>query len=500
VGDPVIDTRAGRRRAFRRVAIAAFVLLLPLAAHAVWDQMEANRFARLVKELRARGEPVDFAEERRPLATDEERQASRLYYAAAMLAADAVPRVKAFASGGMSNPRQGLAEALRELARVPGGVPRDDPRFQQLQAEVEQATTALMLLDRATPLTFERFSPERGTYSYQTSDLFQLASINSLRTDLYSLQADIRNATSAQFASVRLQRTLKGLTRMLYVGTFGSLQLLLQRTSPDAASLAKLQNAYERVASDDGLAEDLTARRAQVIESVWPTTARPLFVQRVRSPWPWHPGNDSLMFVALRPWITHRLVAYLRELDRAIAIVRESWPEKLRGEQLADAASSASRQATMPAGGWLYQVSVLRSAARLLTERAGDMLPGGTISRAGRTLAQNRAAVMALAIERWRRVHGGALPPTLGALVPAYLREIPRDPFTGAALKFIRTADSYTVYSIGIDRVDNAGDIGEWQPDVRGFSRGSEHDIGIRVPLHRPAEASAATQAEFVNR
>jgi hypothetical protein len=345
---------------------------------------------------------------------------------------------------------------------------------------VANTDAALMMLDRATPLPFERFSPEHGTYSYQTSDLLQLAGINSLRTDLYSLQGDARGATAAQLASVRLQRTLKGLTRMLYVGTFGSFQLLVQRTTPDPESLANLQHAYERLANDDGLAQDLTNRRAQMIESVWPTTARPIFVQRIRTPWRWQFGNDSLTFVLLRPWITHRLIAYLRELDRAIAIAREPWPEKAKGEQLS-APSPAMRQAMTPPGGWLSQIRV---TVGLLSESAGEMLSGGTISRAGGALAQNRVSVMALAIERWRRAHGGALPPSVEALVPDYLREIPRDPFTGAALRFIASADSYTVFSVGIDRVDNGGDIGEWQPDVRGFARGTERDIGVRVPLH----------------
>jgi hypothetical protein len=478
MGQPVTHPRTGQRRSFRRFAIVALVVLLPLAVHAVWDQVEASRFARLVTQLRSRGEAVDLSDERRLLSTDEARQASRLYYAAAMLAADAFPQSRA--SGSLGNDRQELATALQALARAPGVIAPDDPRLRRLHAVVEHTDAALMMLDRATPLAFERFGPERGTYSYQTSDLFQLAGINAVRTDLCSLAGDARNATAAQLASVRLQRTLNGMTRMLYVGTFGSLQLLLQRTTPDAPSLASLQDAYERVATDDGLAEDFSKRRAQMIESVWSTTARPLFVQRIRTPWPWQLGNDSLTFVAFRPWITHRLIAYLSELERAIAVVREPWPEKLKGEQSGRAPSPAIRQAMTPPGDWLSRVRV---TVGLLSESAGEMLSGGTVSRAGRTLAQNRASVTVLALERWRRAHAGALPPSLETVVPDYLHAIPRDPFTGTALKLIRGRDSYTIYSVGIDRVDDAGDIGEWQPDVRGFARGAERDIGIRVPL-----------------
>jgi hypothetical protein len=482
MADPVMDPRAARRRSFRTLAIAAFVLILPLPAHAVWDQIEANRLARVVRELRARGEPVDQSDERRPLTTDEEWRASRLYYAAAMLAADAFVQTKVPASAPAPKPRQELATALQGLAHLPGVVPLDHPRFRQLQAAVENADTALMLLDRATPLAFERFSPERGSYSYQTSDLIDLASINSLRTDLYSLRGDVRNAVSAQLASVRLQRTLKGLSRMFYVGTFGSLQLLLQRTTPDAESLATLQQAYDHVANDDGLATDLTDRRAQMIESVWPTTARPFFAQRLGTPWRRQWSSESLMFVVLRPWTTHRFIGMLKELDRAIAIVREPWPEKLDREQLISGPPPGSRPATTPMPGWFSQV-MLRAGVGLLTMPAAQVIAGGTIPRAGRSLAQNRVCVATLAVERWRRGHNDAPPVSLEALVPAYLRELPRDPFTGAPLRLIHTGDSYTVYSVGMDRVDNAGDIAEWQPDVRGYARGAERDIGMRLPL-----------------
>ena len=478
------DPRVARRSSFRTLAIVAFVVLLPLAAHAVWDQIEATRLARVVKQLRARGEIVDRSDERRPLATDEERQASRLYYAAAMLAADGIPKAKTSPSGAMSNPRLELAAALQELARVPGLVHQDDPRLRPLKAVVQNADAAFILLDRATPLPFERFSPERGTYSYQTSDLMQLASLNALRTDLYSLQGDVGKAAAAQFASVRLQRTLKGLRWMLYPGTFGSLQLLLRRTMPDPQSLARLQDAYEHLANDDGLADDLTDRRAQMIESVWPTTARPFFAQRLGTPWQRQWSNESLTFVALRPWITHQFIARLKELDRAIAIAREGWPDKLSHELLNSGSSPAVHQAMTPMPGWVSRV-MSRSGVGLLVPPAGEMISGGTISRAGRTLAQNRTSVAALAIERWRRAHGGAAPPSLEALVPEYARELPRDPFTGVALKFVRAGDSYTVYSVGIDRVDNGGDIDEWRPDVRSYSRATERDIGIRVPLRR---------------
>ena len=53
-----------------------------------------------------------------------------------------------------------------------------------------------------------------------------------------------------------------------------------------------------------------------------------------------------------------------------------------------------------------------------------------------------------MAVERWRLVHGGALPGSLGELVPAYLAAVPEDPSTGKTVDY-RTwssAPGYVVY------------------------------------------------------
>lgn len=67
---------------------------------------------------------------------------------------------------------------------------------------------------------------------------------------------------------------------------------------------------------------------------------------------------------------------------------------------------------------------------------AGDR-PGSTwrlFAVEPRTQAEfTRAAV---AVERWRRAHGGALPESLEALVPEYLAEVPRNAWTGEPLAY----------------------------------------------------------------
>ena len=79
------------------------------------------------------------------------------------------------------------------------------------------------------------------------------------------------------------------------------------------------------------------------------------------------------------------------------------------------------------------------------------------VAREGRAIAETRTAQAALAIELHRLGHNGALPPSLIALVPARISEVPTDPFTGRALLFVNRSPGYAVYSVGPDKIDNHG-------------------------------------------
>jgi hypothetical protein len=67
-----------------------------------------------------------------------------------------------------------------------------------------------------------------------------------------------------------------------------------------------------------------------------------------------------------------------------------------------------------------------------------------------------RCAVAALAVERYRLARG-AWPPDLAAVVPAFLKEVPLDPYDGRPLRYRRGADGVVVYSLGPDGADDQG-------------------------------------------
>ncbi|HWB12076.1 MAG TPA: hypothetical protein VG826_22815 [Pirellulales bacterium] len=99
-----------------------------------------------------------------------------------------------------------------------------------------------------------------------------------------------------------------------------------------------------------------------------------------------------------------------------------------------------------------------------------------------RNEADRDATRVAIAIERFR-LREGRLPSTTDELVPAYLEELPNDPFVGGSskLKYRVDAAEYRVYSVGSDGVDDGG-VSE--------PPGSPADIVVRVRI-KPEPSSA---------
>ncbi|MCH7813001.1 MAG: hypothetical protein IID40_03170 [Planctomycetes bacterium] len=76
----------------------------------------------------------------------------------------------------------------------------------------------------------------------------------------------------------------------------------------------------------------------------------------------------------------------------------------------------------------------------------------------GKRLALLDCAHTAVAVERYRLRHD-RWPDSLSALVPEFLEQAPIDPFDEQPLRYTRTPDGVTVYSIGPDGVDDGGNV-----------------------------------------
>ena len=78
-----------------------------------------------------------------------------------------------------------------------------------------------------------------------------------------------------------------------------------------------------------------------------------------------------------------------------------------------------------------------------------------------RTLPESSQAHVSLthlvfALEAYRRDNGG-YPDELDALQERYIAEIPLDPFSGEAFRYVKEDEKYLLYSVGPNGIDNEG-------------------------------------------
>ena len=452
----------------RRFLVVVVILLIPVAMHAIWDQVEATLLAREVARIAQRHEPVNVATRMSALPTPEQRAAARVYAAAADLAATKFrddPKLynreddldRAFASGRP-------AEMLEDLRR-----------------RYVEGEPAFGLLAQASALDFAGFGPAGPELYENASPLVALNDLNSLRGDTLTARGNASASAQALMQSVRLQRTI-GREYYRYLAArrwYGSLRLLLRHAPPEPETLLQLQQAIEQLPDDDNLVEQLRAARAQLLAEFWPyPTEGTVWAFRGRMS-----GRvmNGLAFAVLRPLFTRTVRNQLKPFEEAIEVARRPWPAKLDATDVLKQ-RYAGHALPRPA-----QRTWLQRAAAVFPPALGVATLESYVPIAGQNLAMRRTSIAAVAIERFRRAHAGEAPATLSALVPEYLAAVPMDPFSGQPLLYRRTAVSYAVYSIGQNRGDDgAGLYGLGsQTEERRANEGpyGGGDLGIRMPL-----------------
>ena len=76
---------------------------------------------------------------------------------------------------------------------------------------------------------------------------------------------------------------------------------------------------------------------------------------------------------------------------------------------------------------------------------------------AARSQAILQAADAGIAIELYRREHGGELPKSLADLAPKYLAAVPVDPYTGQPMFYKVTPEGFAIYAVGRNGLDDGG-------------------------------------------
>jgi len=459
--DPPAAAKHSRRSLRRPLAIVFCLLVSPIAAFVIWGRVEAARLNRALDALEARHEPLDVDKlDPRP-STEEQRQASHLYAQAGRLVGEA--------AGSRLTP---VGKTIEELCELPPGDRGRAERIAALRKIEATYAEVLNLLDRASALDAAGWDDADRPRRQSLAALGPRSAgiVNLVRIGRLACTGDGEGAAAALLATLRVSRVLPpSFFGSLPVQTAHSLRSLLTLTSPSGRSLEALQKEYESRADEHAVEKRVLYTRAWWLSYTLPgdfSEPPPGFFDRRVNP------VEALVTALARPARDRRTRVDLAEFEEAIEAARQPWPAKFE----AAAALSRKYPASAPPSRRGFVESLVRPFGGL---RAGLNLDG-TVWNAAEALARTRASAGALAIARYRLAHGGALPGSLGELVPAYLAAPLIDPYTGSELKYQHFGANYRVYSVGINRQDDGG-VWDQRSDLQTSRRGDPKDVGIAV-------------------
>ncbi len=440
------------RRSVRTLAIVACIVLVPMAAHRLWDYLEIRRLVAEIEEIKRRGEPVTGSQAG-ALRQPGKDSAGRYYLAGAMLALG-------------SNASRDTARFRQWAILAPAEEPPPPDLVEALANTVRDNTDALSLADEGARRVFEGLPP--GTeYSYRASSLAALSTMVAARTLHEATTGRGDEAVESALVWLRLRQAIRD-ALWVSVGTH-DVPVVLSLSRPSDVALGRLQQALEDAERPTEVLDTLVRERARYLDVVW---------RRHYGATPDAPGAFGMPIsgTLVRPIVSRNAVSALRVWATLIDLAgrpRAEW--RARYEELTMAHPSPRRG---QAGG-------------IFSTMVGAVVPLGLFGAAmdGDSLVADRAARAAVAVERYRRDHEDALPVSLDDVVPVYLDAVPVDPYAGRPLRYLASGIGYTIYSVGPDLQDDGGDL---TSETEGrLARGAPTapirgaDVGVRITTRR---------------
>jgi hypothetical protein len=458
------------RPGLRRLAILAAIVLLPIAAHTLWDYIELQRVIREIKAIQARNEPVTERQAGlgyKKLSPDEDLSA-RLYSAAATLAYPTAAEARELIPSLVAQTTD------RETAALDRKALED-----RVATALAGSDEALRLADRANALPFSRFSPGYE-YNYQTSELLRLLELEWLRAAHMSVAGKGDAAIVALRDAIVARRIVRDdvLQWASSAGPDTAVGLALSYANASADALGDLEAFLTQRVSLDTVRQHAMADRASFIEMAF----RQLYSGDPSAPetagtQPRGRGIGVMGYV-WRPWLSRKFIAAIQKWNELVDASALPWPDRARAMDLTYGRLAAEQQ---------RKVSTEDQAPPAWWSPRWNLMILRVLPRTFHQLVLDRVAAVAVAVARFRS-ENGHLPASLNEVAVSSRAEFV-DPWSGQALRFRTDSASFTVYSIGPDSEDDGGAVlVERRPT--GYQRGmfarrsSARDIGIRVLLN----------------
>lgn len=440
------------RRSIRRLAYWVFPVLALIVAWQVWDAAEARRLDAELARLFPEG--VDprprWSRESPPQYND-----AAVYYAAANLAGLSAGSVDRLNRALEMVPTHQLIGDARRALMAGDDVSADV--FTELGRLFDIYELPLRLLEDASTRPFFRVSNVNVERALTLTGFVPALAVAGARTLTLLQTRDADAAVNSLIVRIEARRAYDDQAGW-YATSLKSREvddvavdvaILLARTSPSEAALARLNDALAGAHDDEEIVR-LVRNEARFLHAT------------LRRVWRGDDPTAGLVAVLGRPALRGLVSDAVRTGRELTAAARLPWPERLRAIERIDDRPGVSA--------WFAFGSPIGRSWRI-----ADMTGSSSVGVAA-GLASVRCARAAIAVERYRRERG-SLPGDLGALGvdPSALV----DPFSGEPLKYMQDEAGYTIYSVGDDRKDDGGRLdGERsQSPVRSVGQ----DRGIRV-------------------
>ena len=349
-----------------------------------------------------------------------------------------------------------LPKELLEHFRETGTLTPEE--MAQLRAYVEAGADVLALLHDAAGL-----APGRIPLDYSKGWELDLSHLTKIRefsrllraeTLLAAIEGDPDRAYEAVMAGLAVHRPLQQepilISQLVRVAcnsiTLEALNDTLGRAAYSDEQLARIQQSFESSYDPAAMTNALVTERIfgnQIYDDPGPALASAgsgtFFLDN------FVPGSRAALMQAAAAvgWYDGDRERYLSIMDEMLEASSLPYPEAQEAMLRLDDRIGTPTPLSLPR---LSQV----------------ILPGLTHAQQAmvRNEAQLTEGATAAAIERYRLANG--VPPAqLDDLVPAYLDDTPADPFDLEPLRYRREGDSYVLYSIGENGVDDGGTTAE---------------------------------------
>ncbi len=461
-----------RAKVWLAVAGPLLVLLVVLIG---WG-LQRSALERRIARYRAAGQPTTLAELDAwytPI-PDSENAATALLAAASAWRSTGGTNVPG-TRGGPLYPKPGEAwpAALLETARV---------ELVSNAVPLAQIHAALQRPRSRYPGSFK--VPPNGTSLADMRVVKQVGQNLGLEARYAAETGDPDRATSALLAMLGVAWTLeeeplltsyllRGQTILISVGTTGR---VLSQTALTEEQLRRLQAAFLKAEATNHLMRAMVGERCLVLDTLnWPAAKLAALFSGLPSELPDETPTMLLNLLAkMLPFLyvdcglkSPDLEFYLEGMDQLTEAATRSRSE-MPARQAAfgsylDGLGTSWRGQLLPQSQELDRRITWLGRLRPLSRQE---LPNyaRVLTAELYWVASLRCAQTAMAVERWRLAHAGALPGSLNELVPQYLSAVPEDPWDDQPLKYHPRSPGYVVYGVGLDGTDDGGT--EWGPSL----------------------------------